>query len=890
MPTWTLKINGSSIDTATKRVSVRKLRVDSRVSDTFEFTEYARHFDGTWNEGQAVVFEYPTGTPRFTGRITEKNAVGSGGAEAIEYRAVGWRSLAQNVVVSRSTTDSYPERIYNCADDDIDKAYRAAGPAVTVGAIIQNLFDTFLTALRAEGACHASATPYSSGELASLTFVPGKLVLANSNFDAAIVALLAEQGPAWSCWVDATGVWHFYDRSAQSATGVTIASGQTVRSNQLRRHVRGRFTAVKVVGKRGRGQEVWPAQVGFGVDEHGAMLSGVTKLWNPALEATWTTRLGEGERDVGVIQTTTTGTILKISGKNYVGVNWAGGYVILPRISYVQAFTINSTWSGDEIELASNVSVQAGDPILIFRPDAYSDVFRLFQVTDTALRDIVIESVGGVDCCPYVEAILFDSFGNNVARQHVPVRLEGDGKFRTLSPMVDQYSNYLTPGTSQFLTDWRFKFCYRPASTTSKLLARYPSSGFSGGASGAPWSIQRELTAVVEEFDDATAMSSYVTLATELHKVLSDVGTSGKIGLVGIDTTYFDPRRRINIAHAADTTGWEALAAFLTSVAFDFEQDTTELELSEDGSSEGINYQAELDRIRARTRAAAGIVEAKKLGDYVNCQGEYRRRGDPSSLAAEQLQAPLDTNLTIVEPEYSFPRKDSDDASANKCRCDDLTDPCNNETQADAHLHNQFICLPDDRHGLSTRHPGNGGNYCYHSQLAFKWDSQNHRVEAAGNYYPFACQGVAIGNAPDGSSIGTPYDGECRNGWRTLVVVEPKLLDDSSFGTEIGIGEFVLQFLRAYDNYMQHNEEAHCCLDNRILCMDEAVMGFGAGGAMCSNGKACHTPVWKALEQLEAQLTTLTLCVNNIIYQRGDTRPNCPLPAFGWDTDACGAC
>lgn len=889
MPTWTLKIDGSAIDTEAEKVSVKNLRVDARVSDSLTFTESVRHFDGQWTEGQTVTLEWPTGTTVFAGRITDKDASGGNG-ESVTYTVSGWRALAQNVMVARSATDSYPERIYNCASDDVDAAYQAAGPSETVGQIIQDLFDTFLTQLRDEGACHPSATPYSSAELANLTFVPGKLVLSSTNFDAALVALLAEQGPAWSCWVDATGVYHFYDRSAQSTTTVTIASGQSVRSNQLRRHVRGRYTAVEVVGKRGRGQEVWPAQVGFGTDEFGATLSGITKLWDTADEAAWTTRLGEGDRDAGTVQSVTSATVLKIAGKNWTGFDWSGGYVILPRISYVQAHSIHSTFSSDEIELSSSVSgVSPGDPILLFKPGQYSDVYRLFQITDTALRDIVVEgSAGGMDCCPHVEAILYDSAGNNVGRHQVAVRLEGEGKFRTIAPMVDRYSNYLSAGTSQFLAHWRFKFCYRPSGTTTKLLARYPTSGYSGEAAAAPWSIERKLTAVVEEFDDTNAISSYVTLATELHKVTSAVGTSGKLLLHGVNTTYFDPRRRISIAHASDTTGWESAAAFLTAVNFEFESNTTTLELSEDGSSDGINYQAMLEQIKARQRSAAGAVETKKLGDFINCQGEMRRRGDPTESPSGALQQPLDKQKTIDDPEYAFPRIGADSDSAGTCRCDDTTDPCVTETQALSEDKHQFICLPDNRHGLTVRHPGTGlGTYCNFSQMAWYWNQTNNAIEAGGNYYPFACDGVTVGNPPDGSSVGTPYDGQCRNGMRTLIVVEPMSMDDGADGAEIGIGDFLLQFLKAYDNYMQHNEEAHCCLDNRLFAMDVAVMGSDTN--LTPNG-VCHTPVWKALEDLEAQLITLTNCVNAIRYSPGERRPNCPIPNFGWDPTACGAC
>ena len=891
MPTWTLTIAGSSVNTETTRVSVRKLHIDSRVADSFDFTEYGRHFDGTWNEGAAVVFEYPTGTVRFTGRITEKNAVGTGGTESIEYRAVGWRALGQNVAVSRSATDTYPERIYNCADNDIDKAYRADGPTKTVGQIIQNLFDTFLTSLRAEGACHASATPYASGDLTSLTFIPAKMVFASSNFDAAIVALLAEQGPAWSCWVDATGVWRFYDRSAVAQTSVTIASGQTVKTNQLRRHVRNRYTAVKVVGKRGRGQEVWPNVVGYGTDEYGLALSGLTPDWDPLLETTWTLRKGEGLRDNGIVLTAAP-TVIDIVGKNWpVGTDWTGGFALFPKKSIKTAYSIVGTYSASSIELASSITdVNPGDPIVLFKLDAFGDVFRLFRITDSTMRDIVMEGTSEMDCCPHVLAVIRNSAGTVVGTHQVAVRLEGDGRIRTLTPLIGRGSNPLNAGESFDAPDVKFVYCYRPSTVAAtNILARFPTSGFSGGASGAPWSISRELTVPVDGFEDATATSVYTTLATELHKVLSVVGTSGRVSLNGIDTTYVDPRRRIGISHSGDTTGWESLGAFLTSVDFDFVSNTTELDLSEDGSSDGLNYQAELDKIRARTRSASVAVETKKLGDFINCQDEMRNRGSYDSDATGAVDGVTDTSKTLTQPTYLFPRVTATDTvSTQNCQCNAHVNACGTKNQADALKRKQFVCFPDDRHGIVVLHPGTpgGATYCGASQLAFKHDGASSYV-FGGSYYPFVCNGVAIGGAPDGFGASSAFkNGTCLTGWRTLVVVEPFDLADGTTGTQVGVGDFMLQFLLAYDNYMQHNEEAHCCLDTRLLCLDEAIFKGLYG---CPTGP-CPTPVWQALEDLFAITQRLWNCIMKIHYVEGPNQVVCRVPTNNWNSYGCGAC
>lgn len=888
MAIWTLKIGGSAIDEVAKKVTLDKLRVDARVSDALTFTEVARHFDGTWAEGAAVVLEYPTGTVRFTGRISERESIGTSGAEQVRYTAVGWRALAQNVMVARSASDSYPERIYNAADDDIDKAYRALGPSATVGAIITDLFDTFLTALRAEGACHASSTPYVSGELSSLTFVPGKLVLAGMNFDQAISAVLAEQGPAWSWWVDTAGAYHVYDRSASTATTVTIADDRVV-SNQLRRHVRGRFTAVKVVGKRGRGQEVWPTAIGVGTDEYGQALSGVTEVWASGLEAAWTMRLGEGQREYGYVSVVGSSTFTVGGGKAWAVDAFSGGYAFFPRYSLKTAFTVDGN-TADTITFTSAVpGVNVGDPILIIAPGLYSDVHRLFQITDATKRDIVQEGAGEVDCCPHILAILRNSAGAVVGTQQIPVRLEGDGKFRALQPMITSFADGLVAGQATPMEDWKFVYCYRPASTTTPILARYPSSSYSGGASAAPWSIQRELTAVVEEFEDASAPSAYATLAQEIHKVTSTVGTSGKLVLAELDPTWFDPRRRVHIAHASDTTGWEALGAFLTSVTYDFMRATTELELSEDGGSEGVNYQSMLEAIRSRMRGAGAGLEAKKLGDFINCRGEERRRGSYSSRANELEEGSRPKTATLVEPVFRFPRAGADFKTSARCRCDEETDPCLTPTQAASFAKKQFICLPDDRHGLTVRHQLAGGFYCSASQLAYKYDQGSGSYVPGGNYYPFVCQQLEIGEAPDGTSGSGYFTGTCTNGMRELVVVEPFDLDDGDNGTQVGVGSFLIQFLAAYDNYMQHNEEAHCCLDNRIYSQDRAIWG-----PVDSSMSGCQNTILDLIQAIDQKFTTFGQCMN-ANWQRGWTRGEtkgvyCPLPSIVMDLEGCGGC
>jgi hypothetical protein len=336
-------------------------------------------------------------------------------------------------------------------------------------------------------------------------------------------------------------------------------------------------------------------------------------------------------------------------------------------------------------------------------------------------------------------------------------------------------------------------------------------------------------------------------------------------------------------------------------VQFDFESDATELDLSEDGSSAGVNYQSMLDQIRQRMKAGAANIETKKLGDFVNCRGEERKRGGYDSDTFGAAEGSERSTETISPPTYEMPRPFAyDDTSTRACKCDKEVMACQTKDQTEAMSREspQWVCFPDDRHGIVVKHPGDGvnpltgvaKNYCAASQLAFKHTGS--AIVPGGNYYPFACNNVAIGSPPDGVFLlGSPTtipNGTCALGWRTLVVVEPFDLDDGTTGTEIGVGDFLVQFLAAYDNYMQHNEEAHCCLDTRLICLDEALFVNTGGGGSCPT--KCRTPVWKALEDLFTITQKLYQCIMSIHYAEGPKQAICVAPQAHWDTAGCGAC
>lgn len=884
MPTspFTLNVGGSTVDTIAKAVNLKSLQLSARATDRFEFVEHVKHYGATWHENQVVELQFPTGSVRFTGKIMETYAEGDE-SEHVRYVCVGWRALAQHVDVQRFGPDeaapnTFPERIYNAPDDDPDKIYRALGPSATVGAILTNLFDSFLTSLRNEGACHPSTTPYVAGDLSVLTFVPGKLVLNGMNFEQAVVAVLREQGPAWSFWVDTTGVWRFYD-TRTVATSSTVTIGSDVKRSRLNRSLRGKYTAVKVVGRRGRGKEILPGVVGMGVDEYATLLSGVTPLWNGFDELQWTLKKGEGIREQGIVSSVIAPDFFTITGRTWASNQFINGFAIFPRLSYVQRFNIIGN-TADTFQIAApgiTSGSQAGNPVILFGPTKYSDVYRLFQITDPTKRDVLVESLGGMDCCPQVVAVLRDEDGNVVGTQYVNIRLEGDGKFRTEWPLFKSASNGREIGDSITHPDWKLVFCYQN-SNDSNITVRFPSTLFSGLAAAAPYNVERELTVAVDEFQDQSlsVLAAFGTLATEIHKITSTVGASGEVVLQDLDWTYLDPRRRISIAHTGvETTGLESLQASMAGATFDFLTGLTSIQVSDDGSNESIDFQGMLEQIRGRMRAASVAIEAQKMTEFINCRGKERAGPSRNDRVSEGANEPLMDFRDLPAPTYNESKgaasKDERN-SRGECKCEKHVDSCNKPWAPGQ----AFECKPDAQIGLIARRKPFGGR-CLKNQLV---DGES------GMYYPFVCAGKDIRNYT--STRGNVDDDKSFNpctSMRRLVVIEPASLDDDGSGDEIGIADMLIQFLRAYDAYMQHNEEAHCCLDNRLACVDAGVWNINGSSTECYNGE-CKNSVQDQMIVIQQLIDALEVCINK---GKGEFE-KCDVGRIPMNTNGCGPC
>ena len=894
--TWTILRNGTALtDDELARFEPTVLTQDVRLGMSLTLRENRRHYLRTLDHGDDVEFQDPVGTARFVGRVDNSRHESN---ELITYECVGHRQLASHVQVVQSGPDEtdplpYPRRIYNAPTDDADAAYNSgiAAGGMTVGGILNDLFDAHVSELRDEGAAPPTGNPYVGAELAGMSHIPPKVVLDGLDFAQAVDLLTREQGPTWGVEVGTDGIWHFFDRLAQSTNTITL-DVDPLSENTVRSDLRKRYTAVKIFGRRGQGEDIVPAIVGQGTDEAGSALTGVTPTWNPTDEANWTRRAAAGNIERALVSSATSTTVT-VTGKTWETNAFAGGYAIFSRHSWIEKFSIVSN-SADTITFVGPLPpISTGDPMAVeFGGDSdLLDVFRTWQITDSNLRHVVLESTGEVDCCPYVLVIHRNSNGDVTNLQTVAVRFEGAGVFRTAIPLYRSPSNGRNQGDSSVFPDWKLVFCYRDPTASSALVARFPSTGFSGSASAAPYDVERELRVVEEEFRSQEDVSLYQLVAQEAHKLTGRVLARGRVTLQGVDYSRMTVRQTLSLDHSTDTTGWESLAAALNATSISFGRSaSTELDVGDDGSSIDVDFGALRERIEAVRRSAIGRTEGKKLSDYANCRDEAIGRGVHEEY--DDLDEPVADTVPMSEPSYTFPRQGADSV-ARRCLCDQLTNPCN-VTQAQANAQCQFICMPDGQHGLSLRHPA-AGNFCGYSHfLRFEnWDVQP-PTGYRGMYYPILCKGKDFksGSEPpvwDPTGIGGFCDdGTTNHGMRDLIVVEPF---DKHLDNEVNTAELLLEFLAAYDGYMQRNEEAHCCLDNRIACVD----GHVWGGTSCPTGTmnmgtvCCETTVLDAIVQTYKALIGLGKCCSAI--RQGTQKPlNCEVRIPEWNFNGCGPC
>lgn len=147
---------------------------------------------------------------------------------------------------------------------------------------------------------------------------------------------------------------------------------------------------------------------------------------------------------------------------------------------------------------------------------------------------------------------------------------------------------------------------------TTPIKVRYPASGYVGNAAAVGLEIDKH------EYDEAlavgmiyrtpvttsTRLSRFYALAQQIVGQKKDLIYSGAVHLDGLDYSWANLGKRVNIAAKSDnggtlTTGWENINAWVTDVEYEFGERTTTVTLSAD-QAEVIGL--EMDQLKNRLK------------------------------------------------------------------------------------------------------------------------------------------------------------------------------------------------------------------------------------------------------------------------------------------------
>jgi hypothetical protein len=176
------------------------------------------------------------------------------------------------------------------------------------------------------------------------------------------------------------------------------------------------------------------------------------------------------------------------------------------------------------------------------------------------------------------------------------------------------------------------------AYTTEGQNVRYPTSGYAGTAFDDfgheaelrlyDETLPRVITIASEEIESSESDSStsstssseddlatWLALVTRLHAAYCDTAWPGGAVIAGIDYEWLRLDRRVNITAVdgdggAITTGWEAIAAPVTEVEYDYEQRVTTLTFNGDH----LQYMlTDVDRLKQTLKIKAPEAAARQV-------------------------------------------------------------------------------------------------------------------------------------------------------------------------------------------------------------------------------------------------------------------------------------
>lgn len=367
MATYDLRVNGSSVDMAQQRIELQSLRVSFRGEPReLTFSQARTHYDPTIGH-DAKIELYRDTTQVFVGWIVNRELIGKGGEERIQYRALGPLFKARDVTIWHPQRKvpviavNVPQR-----DDDYDPNW----DGLTAGQIIDKLLDTHKAELQRVGI----AT--TAGGTSNLDWVPHNVVFQDTDLVAAIEDLVSDQdGIFW--WYDPATGWQF-TRVDMVTTSLTITLAQDlVLQDVVRESTEGVWTACRIVGQPQQEQVMLKLSDGT-----------LKKGWDPALEGQWTWDDSySGASDDSGVPSSSTSTTIQDTSKNWNTDEWKGGTIVLyddnagtSQTRNVQSNTV------DTITFAPAHSLAQVDRYWV-RSSGYGDQGVPTSTTQTTLTD-----------------------------------------------------------------------------------------------------------------------------------------------------------------------------------------------------------------------------------------------------------------------------------------------------------------------------------------------------------------------------------------------------------------------------------------------------------------------------------------------------------------------
>jgi hypothetical protein len=867
---------GSLVETTLGRPTPRTLHMDYRGSSTLVWegdADDAFDLDGQVNK--RIQLEVG-GSVRFRGRVQNVQRVGDPSAHRYRFNCVDFRGNGRNVdvVADPSGTETAPLRIYNAEPEDPD-FLKCISTGSTVGAILQDLIDTHKTIMLAEDALYSTGAGdmYDAGEIAALDFVPGKIQLREVNIEQALLRVLSEMGKSYAMYVDQVdGKYHFYNIRDNGTARDVVVDDDAVTHN-IQHSVEGCYTALKLYGSVGSGDNVKKAKIGRsgGYDGSGNALSGLSPAWDTSLEpenaGDWDLPSSLGERDY-CVQTSEsiapTFSWIYDSSKAFEDDYWIGAKVWFPKLG-------NTTWTvtdsdatgvkfGHGIGASPLYDVDPGDPWFIKKETDYVYVFRLYTIDDATARDIIEGGeFSGIDCCPRLFSYGFtndDPAQGTTSKMALPIRIIKEAfstpttSYNSPPYILVQYPAYKGDPTYTYVEalDIALEYCYRATSGGVDLSVRYPTSSYEGTAF-TDHSIQRTKTVIVNEYTSPDEDSDFESLADELLKPYKDTRSWGSVNIDSIDWNYADLYSLISLSRDGQSVA-DLSDVSLIGVRYDFGSEETVLDLSND-FRDGFNYDKLLDRFVKDLEINKDFDEGISHEDYIRCsRGELMPQTRVSSTTEEEIDVEI---KTLSDPTWGDFLNGSVSPGKAGTLCDQQTYTEQGTTPGP--LAQMFLCghsmygqayftttgSKGKVHGVILR-PG--------SVLGGGDDANTHLL------YPYLCEG----------GDPTLTKGKCAVQQKDLEIVVP----ESTPGTRVNMGDWLPLFLKCYANFIQFTSQGMACMDDRIYRIDQRLWGTGSEvptegnlvDKICSMVKVCVSFIAERLSELAYHVETFAARVD----------------------------